>query len=482
MSLLTKLVLIFSAILVVAFGLLNAIIAAQIVAQNDETINSEQQALMESCSTYVVSFFLEESLSATGAGFVTAAEGIARDLSVIFAKPVAAYMSDGTSLYEPPEFLGVEGDDVEVAKQGVASYTVVSRDDHVSVYLSVPVLSEEGTIGVLRMYTDYTDMYEDGYARSSTMLIETLIAIGIGFILVIIVIHRVLRPVRHLRDAMIVFRKNPKSHNPLVLERNDEIGQLTLEYNKMAETIVAQMDTIEEEKAVLADTIRYRKEFFDNVTHELKTPITIIMGYSDMLKDTDPTSEFFATGLENIAVESRRLSNMVTELLEESRFSHSARIAPEKVDIKELIAGLCETMGLKAGRYDVKLNLDFKAPIISRGNKEQLRRLFVNLIDNAIKYSKSGDVIEIVGFVRDENVVVEVKNKLQQEIRAERLEDIFTPFTRLEDSAEKGSVGLGLSICKDIVDEHGGTIGATLTNDNKSITVTVTLKKSEEKA
>ncbi len=479
MSLLTKLILIFSAILVLSFGLLNAITAAQIINENDATIDNEQKELMQSCSVLVVSYFIEEGYGKTQAGFASAGEQIAQELTAVFSNAAAAYYADGSPLYVPPEFTYDTTEDIINATNGNSSYTVVQTEQHVSAYLSFPVLAEEEVIGIMRLYSDYTDLYRTGQTRSATMLIETLMALSVGFVLVYIVVRRVVSPVQSLRNAIVEFTKNPRMHENISVKREDEIGELTRAYNNMADTIVAQMDMIEAEKEVLADTIRYRKEFFDNVTHELKTPITIIMGYADMLQDADKESEFFAQGLQNISAESKRLSSMVTELLEESRFSHTARIAPQKFEINRVITEIAETMSLKAKRYDVGIEVDLPQKMATLGNAEQIRRLFVNLIDNAIKYSCAHDSVRVKGRILEEHIVVECSNRMQNPITEEELANIFKPFYRAENSGETGSVGLGLAICREIVEEHAGSIDAKLSEDRREIIVTTVLERCE---
>lgn len=214
-----------------------------------------------------------------------------------------------------------------------------------------------------------------------------------------------------------------------------------------------------------------KQAFYDNVTHELKTPLTTIQGYAQLIQDngtTDP--ELLQTGLDHILNESARLHTMVLQLLEMSNVKNNYQLHP--LDLTALLVSITEAMELKANRYQSHLKLTCPEHLSVNGQEDRLRQLLINLIDNAIKYGAPHESIEITagrrqkdvaasfdpankGSVSDELVFLSIKNA-GKGMTSEQLDHIFEPFYRVDKnySREQGSSGLGLAICQKIAQEH----------------------------
>lgn len=224
------------------------------------------------------------------------------------------------------------------------------------------------------------------------------------------------------------------------------------------------------EKTALEEAVAYRKHFYDNVTHELKTPLTIILGYAEMIEQTgfsDP--EFTKKGISHIISESKRLRDMVAALLDATRLGVSDTSDFQEVDLAVLLKDVAASMELKAQRLSKSICLSLpedEQTLRVWGSQEQLIQLFINLLDNAIKYS-AGKEIWAQARRLGEHVEISVENDVEQPISQEELGRLFIPFYRQREGGEPGSVGLGLAISRKIAEEHGGSIMALLSKEKR---------------
>lgn len=170
---------------------------------------------------------------------------------------------------------------------------------------------------------------------------------------------------------------------------------------------------------------------------------------------------------------------MVLKLLEVSRQVKSDGL--EAVDAYAILRDVCDSMAMRAQRYKKRIRADIESDLWIMGQTNRIRQLFINLIDNAIKYSWAFSEIEVKGLYADGKVRFVFDNP-SDAISEDQLSKLFEPFylAHSEDS-EKGSVGLGLSIVKSIVDEQEGVISVISQNNHTVVTVEFgSLKAAEE--
>jgi len=255
------------------------------------------------------------------------------------------------------------------------------------------------------------------------------------------------------------------------MKRKDEIGRLADDFNGMIEQIGSQISTIESDRDRLKRMSEERKQFFDNVTHELKTPLTSILGYAEIIRDKGESDRaFFDKGMNHIVEESRRLHEMVLNLLEMS--SRGADLeAYEDVDAGRMLRDVCDAMAFRAKRYRKSISCAAEEGLRISGQANRLRQLLINLLDNAIKYSSPQANIEAGAEASGGGVRFIVSNP-GETIAPDQLANLFKPFyAPSREAQETGSVGLGLGIAKSIVDDHGGTI--RIVSDNRQTRVYV---------
>lgn len=204
-----------------------------------------------------------------------------------------------------------------------------------------------------------------------------------------------------------------------------------------------------------------RKEFVADVSHELKTPITSIMGYSDTLLDGDYDEKTQKEFLNIIASEARRMAKLVTDLLELSKFdSDRKKVKKESFDLGKLVKESQEKLAIeiKKKNHSVENFVTADVPPVF-ADKDDIQRVVLNILSNSIKYTPENGVIKIyVGFVYNDAYIKIIDNGIG--IPEEDLNRIFERFYRVDKarSREFGGTGLGLSIAKEILDKNGGSI------------------------
>ena len=200
-----------------------------------------------------------------------------------------------------------------------------------------------------------------------------------------------------------------------------------------------------------------RKEFIADVSHELKTPITSIMGYADTLLEEEYDKETQSKFLNVIASEARRMAKLVTDLLTLSRNDSNRNVVrPEQFDLGELVKKCQDKLAIeiKKKNHEVKSFVTADVPPVY-ADKDDIERVVLNILTNSIKYTKEGGEIKIyVGFVYNDAYIKVFDNGIG--IPEEDLNRIFERFYRVDKarSREMGGTGLGLSIAKDLLDSE----------------------------
>lgn len=205
-----------------------------------------------------------------------------------------------------------------------------------------------------------------------------------------------------------------------------------------------------------------RQKFVAEVSHELKTPLTIIRTYTETLLNGYLDDKHTATSyLTTIEKETDKMTSLVSNLLTLSRFDvQKFEMHKEPLALDELLRGLVKTFSLEAEIEDIDLiyNQTTDIPQIY-ADRDQIERALKNILSNAIKYGEAGGKVRIFAGSLYNEVYVKVEDN-GQGIKKEDLEHVFERFYRADKARnrEKGGTGLGLSIAKEIIENHGGTI------------------------
>ncbi len=221
----------------------------------------------------------------------------------------------------------------------------------------------------------------------------------------------------------------------------------------------------------VARTWQNQQQFLSDASHELKTPLTVILSSADLLKTSaQPEQRQY---VDNISVESRRMKALVEDMLTLSR-TESGRAAPfEPLDLSDLVTDAAlrfEPVAFEAGH---PLQYDIQNGASLSGDRQQLDQLLEILLDNAVKYAAKDAPIRLTLDISGKNAVLAVENP-GDPIPPDKLPHLFDRFYRVDDARTgAGGFGLGLAIAQQIVRRHKGTI--TAASDARATRFTVTL-------
>ena len=300
-------------------------------------------------------------------------------------------------------------------------------------------------------------------AFAGLLMMTGFVVLMISFMASSITTMRQIKPIREMAAATRQYADGDFDVRMNDYGREDEIGELAASFNNMAES--------------LQQTERQRREFIANISHELKTPMTTIAGYTDGILDGTIPPENEKQYLRIIANESRRLSRLVRRMLDVSQLQA----------IDPLRNGnhfdVCESMRRVLISMEKKINdrhLDVEAdipdePILVLGDNDMITQVIYNLLENAANLAREGSTLSLGVAMMDGKARITVRN-VGETIPAEELPLLFERFHKSDKSRseDKDGYGLGLYIVKTILQQHKEDINVT--SENGVTTFTFSLR------
>ena len=311
------------------------------------------------------------------------------------------------------------------------------------------------------LYYDTRLQDEDDWIRGIYPLgkvqkeIETLwniaIALSVLFLIFVVIVgYRIIKnafkPVKQISDTALKIKRSKDFSNRIELEdSNDD------EIHKMASTFNEMLDTVEE-------VFIHEKQFSSDVSHELRTPITVILAQSDYALQYSDTFEEAKESLEVINRHAKRMTNLINQIMELSKLERQKEIEKEKINLSNIVLQLLEDYKPLLESKNLNLVYNVEKDLRIQGNKIMLERVFLNILMNAVKFTKTNIEVSLIREgktavlkIRDNGIGISEENK----------KFIWERFFQVNDSRNKeenkGS-GLGLSMVKKIVDLHSATI------------------------
>ncbi len=234
--------------------------------------------------------------------------------------------------------------------------------------------------------------------------------------------------------------------------------------DEVREDVEAWAQQRKKEIETLQQNETFRKEFLQNLSHELKTPIFAIQGYVETLQDgalynNEVNEKFLTSTSRNVT----RLVSLLKDLDEITKLESGEMIMLfEQFTIQDLMKEVFDSLELKAAEKNIKcfIKKGCESPLSVYADKEKIRQVFINLTENAIKYGKENGAVEASFYnVDGNNVLIEISDD-GDGIAEEHLPRIFERFYRTDSARSRkvGGSGLGLAICKHIIDAHRQTI------------------------
>ena len=335
------------------------------------------------------------------------------------------------------------------------------RDDLGGLYkqkrlvVGVPVVNRETdqTVGVVYAVSLSTSADTMWQGFVGLFFMTAFVVLMIAFMASSITAMRQVQPIREMVQATRQYAEGDFDVRMKDYGRNDEMGELAASFNNMAET--------------LQQTERQRREFIANISHELKTPMTTIAGYTDGILDGTIPPENERQYLQIISNESRRLSRLVRRMLDVSQLQVMDPLkSGSHFDICESMRRVLISMEKKITDRHLDVDADIpEEPILVRGDNDMITQVIYNLLENATKFAREGTTLYLGVTTIDGKARVTVRN-LGDTIPAEELPLLFERFHKSDKSRseDKDGVGLGLYIVKTILEQHKEKISVTSEN------------------
>ena len=275
----------------------------------------------------------------------------------------------------------------------------------------------------------------------SIIFIMLISALG-GFI----VSDRALEPIKDISGKINRISKEN-------LEEKIDIENVPYELRELVSSFNNMLDRLNK-------AFKQQKRFISDVSHELKTPVSVLMMQSDVALKRDRTQDEYKKALETVKKTSKTMSNLIERMLLIAQLdSKYSRISLNYVDINEVIEESLSALKYPAYKNNVSVKFERKENCVVKGDKITLVEIFINLIDNAIKYNKKNGIVDISLKREDNFVAAEIKDS-GIGISKDKLGKITEEFYRVDESRSKkiGGFGLGLSIAERIIKLHNGRI------------------------
>lgn len=345
----------------------------------------------------------------------------------------------GSTLFENSINNGLES---SKGKSSVIIFNI--KNDLICTYIYPVYLNGkyDSSLVIQKSYNDYYDSVKN--------IMTNIVGAQIVLLIVIIgalnyFINKIISPLKKLSAEMKKYGEG-KDVDEILVKSKDEIGQVTKSFNEM----------IEEKKKLE----NISKDFFNNATHELKTPVTSIYGYVQILREeelNDLDEEFKKRAINRIMMECGKLKELIQKLLEISRCGVRKKDIKQEVKLNILIEEICDRLIDRSKRLNKKfiINMD-EVTILSV--KEDIEHIILNLIDNALKYSKGKEINISLNKPDKDNFMFEIKNKISSIPKniSENLLEPFVKYNEFDGNLEESisSSGLGLYLCNELAQKN----------------------------
>ena len=295
------------------------------------------------------------------------------------------------------------------------------------------------------------DELKRGLARLIILLGIGVVAVtAIGSLIAWLFVRRLFRPV----DEMVIAAEEIAQGNTHLrvpeAPEGTELGVLSDALNTMIESLTASLSAVE------ASELRLRG-FVSDASHEIRTPLTVIRGYVELLQgQREHASDMEIRALDRIESESRRLENLVTQLLLLERIDSGSQPAQDEFDLTALVREYFGDLTDLGDGRPVTMNLE---PSLMTGSADQWRQVLANIVQNITRYTPEGSAVAVELTASDSQITLTVDDS-GPGIPADKRSNVTERFTRLDESRSSttGGFGLGMSIIASVVEAHDGSL------------------------
>ncbi|MCM1063342.1 MAG: HAMP domain-containing histidine kinase [Eubacterium sp.] len=371
-----------------------------------------------------------------GSKLESGGQGTGRLLRLSDEEKKMLYASEGF-----PEDAGL----IQQVEESTGAYQVVEQDDHYYIQTGIMVNVLDRHL-YLETMEDVTEVFAERTMGFSVYRRVTLVMLAVCAVVMYVICFWLTKPIRLLAGATRKMAEGDYSYRAQIIS-NDELGALTADFNSMA-------NVLEETIGELQDEIRAREDFIAAFAHELKTPLTAIIGYADLLRSRKLDEEKHFLSSNYIYTEGKRLENMSFRLLD-IIVTKRDQIETQPIAAASLFQYLQDMFD---GNTEQQIDIMFE-PATVYGEINLIKSVLLNLVDNACKASSQGGVVEVDGACREEGYLFQVKD-YGVGIPEEELKKVTEAFYMVDKSRSrsKNGAGLGLALCVEILRLHNSVL------------------------
>jgi signal transduction histidine kinase len=452
-----------ASILLIAVTALSAFVLMGIRSYQQQEFERALIGRGEIANDYIKQTYLMESIVDPDVFIHTRAEALVKRFDLISGLRVVLYDMQGNVVSDSRAYLPDVNVDAMMTYALEGKNTYIQRD--ASIYFLTPLSNTSRQIGVLRFDDDVTAM--DAFYQLMTR--RLILMAGIVFVFTFIGAAAFSRPLTKglvQLTASAAAIESGRMEAVKRIRRRDELGALSDAIWEMGETIHSQMEALKDERGKLRNAVedletmgQHQKRFIGNVTHEFRTPLTVIKAYADLIQMYESDLSLHGEAAEHIQREVKRLSEMVNRVLTLTVMdNYQEAFHMEALDLSKCLEGAFQQMAGKAMRHGLTLEKSLESAI-AYADTEAVMQIAINLIDNAIKYNRPKGLIKVSCFETEQWAVFEVEDTGIGIPIADR-EAVFEPFYRVDISRAGGidSSGLGLALVKTLVTKQHGQI------------------------
>ena len=360
-------------------------------------------------------------------------------------------------------------------------YILDKQDDHANIIVLYPINFGNENLGTYEMIISVDDAYNNLQIRIQNLtMISAISLFAIIFVSLFFLRKAVVVPITKFRESAKIIGKG-NLDTKVDIRSRDELGDLANAFNQMAKDLKESRDKIQQYNKILENLIKQKDEFIGQLGHDLKNPLQPLVGLLPMLieQEKDPKIKE-ALEIMNKNVEYMR--DLIFKTLQLAKLrSSDIKFDMEKINLKENSDSVIESQKLTLKEHKIKVENQIKDDIFVNADKLRLSELFKNLINNSVKYTEKNGRITLNAKIEKDDVIVSIADT-GIGMNKEQLDRVFDEFYKANKfSNEYDSSGLGLAICKRIVERHEGKIWVESQGPNKGTTFYFTLKKSNEK-